>query len=72
MEGQKKNGGLVGRPFVGFERVRSLAPCRRLAGSKTVTRRVEGAELCRRGACEEATLRTSGLVGAVLVDNYHS
>ena len=31
----------MGRPFVGFERVRSLAPCRRLAG---FTNRDEGAD----------------------------
>jgi hypothetical protein len=37
---QKKNGGLVGRPFVGFESVRYLAPCpsRRLAGFKNAAR----------------------------------
>ena len=38
----KKNSSLVGRPFVGFERVQSLAaPCRHLAG---FTNRDDGAE----------------------------
>ena len=39
----KKKSGLAERPFVGFERVQSLAPCQRLVRSRFTKQHVEGA-----------------------------